>query len=1105
MITDGIKTEQFLYDSSGYMRFTWSDCNLQTRPCLQENVDKLTAPIFSSPNLVSNTFKECFRPECELLDVRESRTGDCRPPETPPAVRIQPKFNTTFCRETIFKIDPKTFIGNTGSDALTMRLELLTENFEQLPSNEWLYFDPLSLRIFGYPRTGENTQNLKMKYKYKLRATEIKTGASSSTDVIINLLEAPTVNYVMRLQGTKSVTNQPNIKEEIELIKILMKGMGEQKLNDVSFNRSGTQIDFKWSFCHLQNTCDCEKIKAFKNMIPRLKKDLSQVMSVESISSQRKGKCNEGPIALNPMPKDQTIPVGQCYSIELPDNFYYDRQDLTNLQLFIQSKDGSEIPEDHWLQMDQSQKRICGILPYQTYLIERDQFPGDNYRYKVGAEDQCGNQVTNNTEAAIDPSTYFSIDYVIVGILQERKGDFMSNCTRIDLFITKVANYSGVNKTEVLVKEIRVWNETVQNLTEIIWGYRIANCTNETFVTLQQKFIDDQNKPNLEFQKYMKPDFEFEKLRNESAGDCGVVLPPLARVDPEGNFPWWVLWCILALALLILLCWFLWICCPRACPGCCDRVPCWRMCGGLCGECCTRPGTYSSFKDGMGGTGGAPIEEGVLAQPRTEPELYGEPPEIPDMNFNRPNDGPETAPQLQPVDEIDARPIVAQQQEGEMDPGFFGSDVEDYPQGAALPQSQDTLPTPHQQATLPVPQTGVLAAPHRPTQPLQGTASHLKPTSLPDPRKISESIIQESFVKNDEATPEMQSDFSGNKSVKTESYTEERVDSLAAAHQALADIPLDEEVKVETYRDNRPSVITIDERNTSYSRPKRMMVRGRSKERNFQYADALVDSPIIFKTRRVPKVSVRHERRNSESDGLGIRRKSRSSVRRVGEELPITLRVEDKPKTKRTKKEAKLIYKEPRRRSRGAEFVEIKAPRRRDKVISLVEDEHFIRPTRKRDFVEFKLPKKEKRFSTMVDNHGFYEDDFDDVLVETRGRSKERRDRIQMASWASGSTDDSGIYDQVLIKPSRKSKRYKEDTGNFISTNTIANNSRRHKSSSPSRRRHEKVSMSKRSGAFERQTNDDSMNFVTSRRSGGGVGSGTTTHYFSNKWDDSSV
>ena len=76
---------------------------------------------------------------------------------------------------------------------------------------------------------------------------------------------------------------------------------------------------------------------------------------------------------------------------------------------------------------------------------------------------------------------------------------------------------------------------------------------------------------------------------------------------------------------------------------------------------------------------------GVLAQPRTEPELFDEPPDIPNMNFNREVDGPDTAPQRQPVDEIDARPIVAQQQE-EVDPGFFDSGVEDYPEGAALPQ-----------------------------------------------------------------------------------------------------------------------------------------------------------------------------------------------------------------------------------------------------------------------------------------------------------------------------------------------------------------------------------------------------------------------------------
>ena len=92
------------------------------------------------------------------------------------------------------------------------------------------------------------------------------------------------------------------------------------------------------------------------------------------------------------------------------------------------------------------------------------------------------------------------------------------------------------------------------------------------------------------------------------------------------------------------------------------------------------------------------------------------------------------------------------------------------------------------------------------------------------------------------------------------------------------------------------------------------------------------------------------------------------------------------------------------------------------------------------------------------------------------------------------------FFSKVLIKPSRRSKPYKEDPATFISATTTKSQRRRHKSSSPSR--HYKASLSRDPDPFERRIHEDSMNFVTSRRSGGG---GTTSHYFSNKWDDSSV
>lgn len=595
-IVNGIRSEEFVSTNTGYIKYQWSDCTLKTNPCLQNAMDKMSARIFASPNMMSESFKECFQPDCELQQVSEIRIKECAPTSPPPLVQQTPKLNTTFCKKFTFVVPQDTFIDSIGQNARTMNLELLTENFELLPKNEWVQFDSLRQEIYGYPRSGDNNS----KYVYKLRATQPMTGASSSTEIEIKLIGRPSINYLMQVKGMKAINNQPNINEEIKLLNILQQVTNAEDLDDISFERNKNQIDFKWSFCHKEQVCDCHQLQKFQNRKQEIKQALTSIMTVTSLIGQKYGQCNEGPVELNPIPKNEKIPVGQCYSLQLPENMYYDRQDRANLNMFVRSEDVSEFPPDHWLQLDQSNSRICGILPYQTFLLLERNLEGRTYKYQIGADDLCGNRIVNNTRSIINEKTYLFIDYILVGIIEESKENFMGNCSRIDLFIIKVANYSGVNKTDVFVKEINAYNETTRNITQITWGYRVVNCSNETISTFKSLYFDQQaelGRPNPAFEKHMKPEFHITRLRNDSGGDCAIAPVVAARTDPEGNFPWWVFWLILCLALLVLLCWLLWLCCPRACPGLCDKTSCWICCGGLCGKCCTKPGIYSSFKE----------------------------------------------------------------------------------------------------------------------------------------------------------------------------------------------------------------------------------------------------------------------------------------------------------------------------------------------------------------------------------------------------------------------------------------------------------------------------------------------------------------------------
>ena len=450
-------------------------------------------------------------------------------------------------------------------------------------------------------------------YRYKLRATEIQTGASSSTDVVINIVgEQPTMNYVMELKAKKDITRRPDIEEEIQIIDLLRSSsttLMTERINDVSFRREGDSVAFKWSLCTSDIIqCDCQRIGRLERSFDILKKNLQAFMVVESITGHKRGACSEGPMLLNPITKDlQAVPVGQCYSIKLPNNLYHDRQDGRNVRYFIQSEDGVPDSEDDWLQIDQSGSRLCGIVPYQTYLDSiSSNTPSNTYTFQVGAEDTCSNRIANTTEIRINPKTYLFPDLALIGVFKGTKRDFMRNCTRIELMVNKIAEYSKVNKTKILVKDIRVIDESGNsNSTEITWGYRIGNCTNQTFISLYDRFFtttntktntnERENAPKMrqEFSDFMRPDFEFQTLSHSREGDCVALVPATQAFTGSDELPLWWVWVLLAVAAIVLLLWLLWLCCPRACPNCWGETGLLWMC---CGKCCAPSGDYSSFK-----------------------------------------------------------------------------------------------------------------------------------------------------------------------------------------------------------------------------------------------------------------------------------------------------------------------------------------------------------------------------------------------------------------------------------------------------------------------------------------------------------------------------
>jgi len=252
--------------------------------------------------------------------------------------------------------------------------------------------------------------------------------------------------------------------------------------------------------------------------------------------------------------------------------------------------------------------------------------------------------------------------------------------------------------------------------------------------------------------------------------------------------------------------------------------------------------------------------------------------------------------------------------------------------------------------------------------------------------------------------------------------------ATSAVFESKDDVEDDDDVIVETYGDRRSSVIRIDKRqNDVFMNAPPIILnennssRRKISQRQFQYVDTLVDNPI--KTRRVAKVNRAagmRERRLSDGDEVVLRKfrsikhKSRSPIRRRLKgikNLPISLRIEeDSTRTKRGKKEAKLIYKEPRR-SRER-FMEGK-PMRREQNISIANNGYYADGFDDVVLVDDGGGQRRGKSKERTIKY-----DFDDVVLvedrggERRGRSKERTIKSRRG-WNSTSTDDSGICDEV--------------------------------------------------------------------------------------------
>ena len=592
----GIKSENLIEQDDSFT-YQVSDC----APCDIESIEKVTSFIYTRPNVVSQRFKDCFSNH-KLENVYIIRRGDCFMPN-PPKVNEIPVFEIYFCQNFAIQIPEDLFHDNEDGGTRNLKLHLYKGFLNTIPHDSDIQFNNKTQTVYGYLRSSLSPKTLPTDTIYKLKATD-SSGSSALVDVIFKIAgEIPVINYVFDMHIEPPVNkNEPFIDRKIEVFKKI-KQYFNKAVNNIDFLHNSLEYRILWNFCQeSKSKCDCKKVKTALDKLKsqEFNNSLSGLVIIREIEVVFYNVCNSNgkPMVLNDV-VNHFLSVGEFGEYRIPDDMFFDTEEryTKNLTIEITDENFGKIPKDYWLVYDQNIQTICFLLTRRDFESwrrnernEQEAFDQFTFSYQIIAKDSCDAIGSTRKQSRIRQFVnQYRLKFLIWIILFGNFGELKKNCTKTKTLTEKIADYSGVPKSEIFFDEFRDYNNS-RNYTQIYWGYKsysFMTCENKSFEEMQKKFfVNEYKEPNTSFIEYMNPEFMVRQVRNST-----ITCPP--NPVRNGEFPWWIIWIFVAFLILAILIWLIWLCFPRCCPKACVMKWCGWCCCDCCRKCCTTQGCCS--------------------------------------------------------------------------------------------------------------------------------------------------------------------------------------------------------------------------------------------------------------------------------------------------------------------------------------------------------------------------------------------------------------------------------------------------------------------------------------------------------------------------------
>lgn len=217
--------------SSDPVVFVWTNESLPKGYCPQTEIDRLftvlTANDEGDPSIA---LSRMLSPELRVKKVMYRGIGVCEPqphtPITPPTnfspIKRNPvdHINATVGELLLFRVPDDTFYDHEDQDLRLLKLSLLTEDRQPIPSNNWLQFDSKNKEFYGIPHNmdeGEQTYHLVCEDSGGLTA-------SDSLVVVVRTLQKRRYNveFTMKLETAYEsfVTSASMKRKFVEKLKV---------------------------------------------------------------------------------------------------------------------------------------------------------------------------------------------------------------------------------------------------------------------------------------------------------------------------------------------------------------------------------------------------------------------------------------------------------------------------------------------------------------------------------------------------------------------------------------------------------------------------------------------------------------------------------------------------------------------------------------------------------------------------------------------------------------------------------------------------------------------------------------------------------------------